>query len=217
MAVMGATLRKAMGIKEERLLNWTVGAAFFFSGAAALIYQSSWQRMLVAVVGADLESVTLVVSVFMAGLGVGAWHGGRLADRFPRHCLWMFCGIELGIGLFGVLSPALLDFVAPHLALLGRVSTALVCFSLLLLPTACMGATLPILITHSVREHKSSIGASTARLYFLNTLGAALGALSMSLLLLHWGSLIEAIQLAAALNLCAALGAALILRSRHVE
>lgn len=197
-----------------RLKVWAVGMAFFLSGAAALVYQSAWQRMLVAVVGADLESVTLIVSAFMAGLGVGAWWGGWLADRFPGRCLWMFCGIELAIGLFGVVSPAVFAFIGQHLAALDRASTAALCFGLLLLPTAGMGATLPILVTHSVRFTSAPIGASTGQLYFLNTLGAAVGAFSMAFVLLHWGDLKAAVRLAALLNLGAALGVAVLLRSR---
>lgn len=45
---------------------------FFFSGCAALIYQVIWQRMLFTIFGVNLESVTIIVSVFMFGLGVGA-------------------------------------------------------------------------------------------------------------------------------------------------
>lgn len=191
---------------------WIVGAAFFLSGAAALIYQSAWQRLLVAVVGADLESVTLIVSVFMAGLGLGAWLGGQAADRWPRSGLALFCAIELGIGLFGLASPALLALAGPAFAGLDRGLGAGLCFLLFLPPTLGMGATLPILVAHSVRQGGAGIGASTGALYALNTLGAALGALAMGLLLLHWGSVVDAIRLAALLNALAALGVALRLR-----
>jgi hypothetical protein len=44
---------------------------FFFSGTAALIYQVMWQRMLFTLFGVDLESITIIVSVFMFGLGIG--------------------------------------------------------------------------------------------------------------------------------------------------
>jgi predicted membrane-bound spermidine synthase len=191
---------------------WIVGAAFFLSGAAALVYQSAWQRLLVAVVGSDLESVTLIVSVFMAGLGLGAWLGGQLADRWPRSGLGLFCAIEVGIGLFGLISPALLAYAGPAFAPLDRGLGAGLCFLLFLPPTLGMGATLPVLIAHSVRSGGMGIGGSTGTLYALNTLGAALGALAMGLLLLHWVSVHEAIRLAALLNALAAAGVALLLR-----
>jgi xanthine/uracil permease len=53
-----------------------IAFAFFLSGAVALIYQVCWQRLLFAVVGVDIESVTPIVSAFMLGLGLGAALGG---------------------------------------------------------------------------------------------------------------------------------------------
>ena len=50
---------------------------FFLSGIPALIYQLIWQRALFAIFGSNIESVTLVVSSFMLGLGVGSLAGGR--------------------------------------------------------------------------------------------------------------------------------------------
>src|SRR4051812_25924584 len=81
-----------------------IAAAFFLSGIAALIYQVIWQRLLFVVVGVDLESVTIVVSTYMMGLGLGALIGGWLADRMPERILLIFCGVEAGIAVFGLMS-----------------------------------------------------------------------------------------------------------------
>lgn len=43
---------------------------FFASGFCALIYQVSWQRLLFSHIGIDLSSITVIISVFMVGLGV---------------------------------------------------------------------------------------------------------------------------------------------------
>ncbi len=61
----------------------SLGILFLISGFAALIYQLSWQRVLFATFGIDMESVTLVVSVFMFGLGIGSIIGGIVSERFP--------------------------------------------------------------------------------------------------------------------------------------
>ena len=50
---------------------------FFVSGIAALIYQVCWQRLLFEAFGVDMESVTIIVSTFMLGLGLGALVGGQ--------------------------------------------------------------------------------------------------------------------------------------------
>ncbi len=66
-------------------LGW-VYLMFFFSGFPALIYQIIWQRALFSIYGVNIQSVTVVVSAFMLGLGVGS----LLADSFRidlrRHC-----------------------------------------------------------------------------------------------------------------------------------
>lgn len=188
--------------------------AFFLSGAAALIYQSAWQRLLQSLVGVDIESVTLVVSVFMLGLGLGAMVGGWLADRAPRRLLLAFCLFEAGIAAYGLASVPLLTELAPWLGTPSRALTGLLCFALLLPPTLAMGATLPMLVAHAVRGG-AGVGQSTGALYFVNTVGAALGAAAMGFVMLHWLDLRQAIQLAAGLNLTASVAVGLALRRRE--
>src|ERR1700752_1250997 len=77
---------------------------FFCSGFPALIYQIVWQRSLFAIFGINIESVTIVVSAFMLGLGIGSFLGG-MVTKLPRvPLLATFGGIELSIGLFGLFS-----------------------------------------------------------------------------------------------------------------
>jgi len=172
---------------------------FFLSGIAALVYQVCWQRMLFVAFGVDIESVTIIVSTFMFGLGAGALLGGDLADRFPKHMLTMFSIIELTIGVFGLLSPTLIPAVG-SIAIHGSLPTiALVNFLLLLVPTIMMGATLPILVAYVVQSYKS-VGVSIGLLYFVNTLGAALGSAGTGLVTFYFFGLTATIYAAAALN-----------------
>src|ERR1700686_2855518 len=84
---------------------------FLVSGAAALIYQICWQRLLFETFGVDIESVTIIVSTFMLGLGLGALAGGEAADRYPNQVLALFALIELATAVFGFLSPLLIRSV----------------------------------------------------------------------------------------------------------
>src|SRR5712675_523001 len=54
---------------------------FFVSGFPALLYQIVWQRALFTLYGVNIESVTMVVTAFMLGLGLGSLAGGRLSER----------------------------------------------------------------------------------------------------------------------------------------
>ena len=61
------------------------GLLFLLSGAAALVYQVVWQRLLALHSGVGLYSVAMIVAAFMAGLGIGSWQGGRLSTSVsPR-------------------------------------------------------------------------------------------------------------------------------------
>ena len=77
---------------------------FFLSGFAALLYQVVWQRVLFSVYGIDITSVTVVVTVFMLGLGVGSLVGGALSERMRSRALLLFALLEAGIGIFGFFS-----------------------------------------------------------------------------------------------------------------
>jgi spermidine synthase len=145
---------------------------FFLSGFAALIYQIVWQRVLFASFGVNIESVTITVSLFMFGLGVGSVVGGVLSRRFPDSAPRLFLICELGIGLFGLVSIPLIHAVSAltlHGSLLG---VSLTIYALLALPTVGMGATLPILVNH-LNRHYANVGKSVGTLYCVNTLGSA--------------------------------------------
>jgi len=84
---------------------------FFASGFAALLYQIAWQRMLFGWYGVDLDSISVIISIFMLGLGIGAIAGGWLADRFQGRRILVFSMIELTIGTFGFFSLGIIDYV----------------------------------------------------------------------------------------------------------
>ncbi len=206
----------AVAVPEQRLQkHGRLVLLFFVSGIAALIYQVCWQRLLFQAFGVDIESVTIIVSTFMLGLGLGALAGGQLSDRYPGQALALFALIELGIAIFGMCSPWLIR-AAGAAAVQGSLGTiAAVNFVLLLFPTVLMGATLPILVTHVVRRYRN-IGVSIGLLYFANTLGAACGAALTGMLVLYYLGLTATIYLAAALNVVVSAGVWFGLRRRGV-
>ena len=181
---------------------------FFLSGFAALLYQMVWQRMLTFFGGADVYSVTIIVSAFMFGLGLGSLAGGHYADRRDRRgCLRAFAAAEAAVALFAAASPWLLfDLLYVRLGALGlsRLGTAAVLFGVLLWPTFFMGASLPLL----ARAATSSAAVSPERvgaLYGWNTLGAAAGSLVAVWVLVRVFGFRGTIQVGVGLNLlCAA-------------
>jgi predicted membrane-bound spermidine synthase len=186
-----------------RFLEAGIATVFFGSGVAALLYQICWQRLLFLSFGIDLESVTIIVSAFMLGLGLGALAGGLLADRYPNRLIPCFALFELGIGLFGLASAAAIGVVADAFVEAPRAMVAVANFAILLVPTSLMGATLPVLTAEAVRRH-GGVGRSIGRLYFANTLGAAAGALFLGTGGFAWLGIKEVIAVAATINLSVA-------------
>lgn len=184
--------------QQSQLAN--LAAIFFISGFSALIYQVSWQRLLFTGFGVDLTSITLIISVFMMGLGIGAFFGGRIADKFSQKIILIFCLVELFIGLFGLVSYYLILGLQSVLIQASLPILSVFTFLLLLLPTFLMGLTLPLL-TGYFNQFIDNIGQSIGTLYFYNTLGAAMGALATGFILFNYLTLSQTIQLAAIFNI----------------
>jgi predicted membrane-bound spermidine synthase len=192
-----------------------LGLAFFLSGAAALVYQVVWQRILTLHTGIGVVSVSLIVASFMAGLGIGSHLGGVLSGRVrPRTALRAFALLELGVGLFAAVSCRL------YHEGLGRVAAglyettagqALAHFAAFLLPTTLMGMSLPFLVRATVRE-TASASRVIGSLYGVNVLGAATGALLAPWVLVRFLGLEGAVLTGAAANLLAAAAALLAAR-----
>src|SRR3954462_15670944 len=79
-------------------------ALFFFSGFPALIYQLTWQRELFRIFGVNPESVPIVVTAFMLGLGLGSLAGGWISKRSGIKPLPLLAAIEIATAAFGIVS-----------------------------------------------------------------------------------------------------------------
>ncbi len=156
---------------------------FLFSGFAALVYQVVWQRSLFAIYGVNIESVTIIVTAFLLGLGLGSLLGGQISRNPDRPAVVLFGLLELSIGAFGLVSLRLFGAVGAFTAGGSPLLTFTVSFLMLLLPTGLMGATLPILVAHTVRQIQN-VGRSVAILYFVNTLGSAIASFATAVFLL---------------------------------
>jgi spermidine synthase len=177
---------------------------FFLSGFAALLYQVVWQRALYAIYGINVESVTMVVTAFMLGLGLGSLAGGVVSRDPRRPVLLLFSLVELGIGLFGMVSLAVFHAVGQATLAMSAPSTFLVTFLLVLVPTLLMGSTLPLLVAHLVRT-SGNVGKSVGSLYFVNTLGSAFASAAAVLFVLGRAGQLGSVRVAALLNVVVSL------------
>ncbi|MDD2921754.1 MAG: fused MFS/spermidine synthase [Anaerolineales bacterium] len=185
-----------------------VSILFFLSGAAGLIYQTVWVRLLEIYFGVTLSATTLIVSAYMAGLGLGSLFGGRIAAK-TRNAILIYGVVEAGVGAFGVFSPYLINWIGQNTAGSSYALVFLLSFILLLVPTVLMGMTLPLLTQAFVTRVETS-GQVIGLLYGINTLGAAFGALASGYVLMGWFGFGVTLWSAAAINFLVGLGATLL-------
>lgn len=201
----------------RRLHSAILHGVFILSGISALIYQLVWQRALLTIYGSNVESVAMVVAAFLAGLGLGSLFGGWLSTSTRAPLVLLFGLAELGVGAYGLISLKLFAAVGEATSAQAHgLSTGVLAFLLVFLPTLLMGATLPMLVAHQVRD-TAHVGASVSRLYFVNTLGAALGAYIAAKRLLGSFGMSGTVHVAACLNAAAALVVLLLLRRPATE
>ncbi len=182
---------------------------FLFSGATALIYEVLWARMLGLVFGATTIAISAVLAAFMGGLATGSAVGGSLAKRL-RNPLRAYALIEIGIGLYALIVPWLFRGIDWVYAFVwesfhpGFYGFALSRFALaaivLFVPTALMGATLPVLVA-AIQGAGESRASGVAKLYALNLAGAIVGTVAAGFLLLPTFGVRATIWIAAAGNL----------------
>ena len=157
---------------------------FVLSGAAGLIFEVVWSRQLVLVFGNTTQAISAILTGFFAGLAIGSWLGGRIADRVRRP-LRMYGFLECVLVVVVLLTPVSFRLIhdiyrfafeslqtTPH-------SLALVRFALTILAlapaTILMGATLPTL-TRYLAPDARGLNFAFTRLYLANTMGAIFGA-----------------------------------------
>jgi predicted membrane-bound spermidine synthase len=159
----------------DRFTSVVVHVIFVLSGVAALLYQLVWQRLLLMLYGSNTESVAMVVSAFLTGLGIGSIAGGAASRNARAPLVLLFSGAELLIGVYGIVSLRLFHWVGEYTLNAGTLEAGALAFGLVLVPTLLMGATLPLLVAFRVKA-SGHVGRSVSWLYFANTLGAGLGA-----------------------------------------
>ena len=166
---------------------------YALSGAAALVYEVAWTRLLTLSFGHGVAAASTVLAAFMGGLAVGAALAGPASDRLSRpRALRLYAIAELAVALLALAMPLGLAAFEPLLRgaygdgapgaafPLLRLLTALV---LVALPAVAMGATFPL----AARWFVPGAAAATrdaGALYAANTTGAALGALLTGFVLL---------------------------------
>ncbi len=186
----------------------------FLSGFASLVYQVLWMKQLSLLFGSTAHAAAATLACLFAGFSLGSWFWGRRATHKPN-ALRLYAALQMGIAItaifyFGILQGyyRIYPFFYQHIhsrPLLLAVKLLLT--SLLIFPPAfCMGGTLPV-VGQFLISKRNVFGVTAARVYGINTLGAALGAFMAGFYLPLWFgfrlTFISAMIMSAAISLIA--------------
>ena len=206
---------------------------FFLSGASGLIYEIVWTRLLSLVFGVSSFAISTVLTVFMAGLGIGGYIFGRLIDK-RGNPLKVYAVLEILIGLYAILLPNLIslsewlyirlyNLPLPPFIKVGEggffllsAERFLISSLILIFPTTMMGGTLPV-ISRFLIKSENRIGVDIGVIYSLNTFGAVAGCIITGFYLIEVVGVTQSLYLAAALNLFAGGGAYVISQKTEVR
>jgi spermidine synthase len=191
---------------REPWLVPVLGGAFLVSGAAGLIHEVVWTRLLGHLFGVSSLAISTVLGAYMAGLALGSWWIGRRAAGYADQRR-VYAFLELGIGLFALAVPFILHLTEPLYGWVWRefrLSFAffslirfVVAGAILLVPTFMMGATLPALAEYFARRDGRRLAPEW--LYTLNLLGAVAGTALAGFVLMPglgvWGTIITGVTL----------------------
>jgi spermidine synthase len=173
--------------------RWVVYLTIALSGMSALGAEVVWTRLLSLILGGTVYTFSIILAVFLMGLGIGSTAGSFLARtiRRPRWSLALCQMLLVGaISWTAYMVARSLPYwpINPAISLspwytfqmdLAR------CLWALLPAAALWGASFPLALA-AVASRQQDSGRMVGRVYAANTVGAILGALGFSLLLVPW-------------------------------
>jgi len=187
---------------QRRFLLFTFGLSMFSS----LLYEVAWMRHLSLTFGTTVYSMSAVLTSFMAGLALGAYIFGRIADRCKRP-LRLFGNLQFLLAGYALLLLPLFNiirypYVWLHHQFGGSILITLVlfvlAFLLLIIPTGIIGAAFTLMS----KLYAENVGKDVSEVYAVDTLFGGMGAFMAGFLFLpHFGLLLTTI-IAALINVC---------------
>lgn len=192
---------------------------FVLSGFCGLLYEVIWVRLAMSSFGVNTALVSIVLSMFMAGLGLGSWGAGRLTRqagaRRDRLMLRLYALAELLVGFSSIAVPMEFEFgrnLLRHVGSPGEWQSssyfviAGICIGVSMIPwCACMGATFPLLMAEIRRGADTQSERSFSYLYVANVLGALLGTTLSAFVLIELFGFRSTLAIAGCLNAVIAL------------
>ena len=176
---------------ERAAGSWPVYFAIALSGLCALGAEVVWTRTLSLMLGPTVYTFSIILGVFLTGLGLGSSGGAGLARSTPNPRKMLAMCQVLQVVAIAFAAYMLADFLpywrgnvdAPVSPWHGFVNDLARCAIAILPSTILWGASFPLALA-SVASGKRDPGRLVGEVYGANTIGAILGSLGFSLIMI---------------------------------
>src|ERR1039458_2968578 len=206
------------GAIQSLNLRWCFGF-FVVSGFCGLVYEVVWLRLAMASFGVTTALASIVIAMFMAGLGLGSWGAGGLPRRAlagdGKRALRIYSVAELLVGVSSIAVPLQLKLgrsLLQNMGSLGAWQTSRyyllvgILVAITLVPwCTCMGSTFPLLMAVIRQTARSGSERSFSYLYVANVIGALLGTLASAFVFIELMGFQGTLYVAGCLNTVLAL------------
>ncbi|MDP8929298.1 MAG: fused MFS/spermidine synthase [Actinomycetota bacterium] len=148
------------------------GVLVFFTSAAVLVLEILAGRLLAPYVGVSLETYTGIIGTVLAGISLGSWLGGRVADRIdPRSLLGPL--VAAG-GVLALLAPVWVAMFGAGLQGAGPLAIVVLAFVGFFAPAVVLSAVNPTVVKLQL-DDLDETGTVVGRLAAIGTAGAIVG------------------------------------------
>ena len=156
----------------------------FIGSFCTLVIELVAGRIMAPYVGVSLYTWTSIIGVVLAGISIGAYLGGRIADRYPRSSTLGWLLFLSGLGAFSI-SPLtnLVGGAQFHTSLMTRI--LLITTIIFFIPSCLLGMISPVVVKLTLNNLEKT-GNVVGKIYAFSTLGSILGTFATGFYLISW-------------------------------
>jgi len=156
----------------------------FIASFCTLVIELVAGRILAPYIGVSLYTWTSIIGVVLAGISVGAYLGGLLADRRPTHATLGWLLFLSGLGAFSI--PPVTNLAGNiELQTSLMVRTLFITSIIFFVPSCLLGMISPVVVKLTL-NNLSRTGNVVGRIYAFSTLGSILGTFATGFFLISW-------------------------------
>jgi len=156
----------------------------FIASFCTLVIELVAGRIMAPYVGVSLYTWTSIIGVVLAGISIGAWVGGTLADRYPRPATLGWLLFLSGVGALTI--APLTDLIgAAQLQTTLMLRILLLTTAIFFIPSTLLGMISPVVVKLTL-DNLDRTGNVVGKIYAFSTLGSIIGTFATGFFLISW-------------------------------